>query len=594
MGDASPVVFFESENNGLPSSDFSDSGISSSLPSPFSSCESLTVKAETDRIEMFIRTKVNLIIKEHYLDDHLNLKEDLIKASRCIESYRKCTLNSPVWETFGRVQIIGIENLYVLIVDEGWINYFDIEDDSNSVQAQVILKTLTPEERAKTNLRRIKELLMDTQNQLRGTYGDKPIHTLHHDLGKNLTAELITYPNDDAIWVINGREIDIQYPLVGSQVLLLKRQAEKHAKSDDQISLNELENIKQYLQENQTSLIERAKLSQKSIYLRPSVTGLARALMFTADGQVFMMLNRTKVLDKVLGIGSFKKVTVAIEVNTGKFYASYTPLNPRDEKNIRMFARDIQNLEMMTKDNWPDYFPKMIAIAEYQTKDGKHGKTRVIVEFFELGELFRYYKKLDPSQKKVVFETLIQAVAFMHRKGLMHRDIKPENVLLGTCEKTNKFRVVLSDSMLCRIDDLASRAQSCGSPNYVPLEYIQALTQWSKKAKEIRDKHLSKDLEDAALKKLNPIVAQASGPFRDMWALGCTLSATLLNFAPDAWAATHGGELEDLDFTLSQVYGRPNTPKWLIKRMLDLDPYTRISAREAEGLIPKLYWKSGI
>ena len=47
----------------------------------------------------------------------------------------------------------------------------------------------------------------------------------------------------------------------------------------------------------------------------------------------------------------------------------------------------------------------------------------------ELLERIKRRRRFTEMQAATIFKTLIKAVRFLHRNGIVHRDIKPENLL---------------------------------------------------------------------------------------------------------------------------------------------------------------------
>merc|ERR1719213_30587 len=71
---------------------------------------------------------------------------------------------------------------------------------------------------------------------------------------------------------------------------------------------------------------------------------------------------------------------------------------------------------------------------------------RLVLELCEGGELFDriQQKQFYPEQEsKVLIRNLLEAVAFIHSKGIMHRDLKPENILLAS--KVSNTDIKISD-----------------------------------------------------------------------------------------------------------------------------------------------------
>lgn len=70
----------------------------------------------------------------------------------------------------------------------------------------------------------------------------------------------------------------------------------------------------------------------------------------------------------------------------------------------------------------------------YKTINGCESECfAIVLEYIEGGELFEYVARcgrFSPEVSRTYFQMLIDALHYMHSKGISHRDIKPENILL--------------------------------------------------------------------------------------------------------------------------------------------------------------------
>lgn len=104
---------------------------------------------------------------------------------------------------------------------------------------------------------------------------------------------------------------------------------------------------------------------------------------------------------------------------------------------------------------------------------------RLVLELCEGGELFDriQQKQFYPEQEaKVLIRNLLEAVAFVHSKGIMHRDLKPENILLAS--KVSNTDIKISDFGLAKISKdyprrLPRSHSICGSDFYLAPEVIK-------------------------------------------------------------------------------------------------------------------------
>jgi serine/threonine protein kinase len=107
------------------------------------------------------------------------------------------------------------------------------------------------------------------------------------------------------------------------------------------------------------------------------------------------------------------------------------------------------------------------------------GSIRLVLELCEGGELYdriqqkQYYPE---HEAKIACHNLLEAVAYIHGKGIMHRDLKPENILLVS--KVSHVDVKISDFGLAKISRdyprrLPRSHSICGSDFYLAPEVIK-------------------------------------------------------------------------------------------------------------------------
>merc|ERR1719378_726132 len=79
-------------------------------------------------------------------------------------------------------------------------------------------------------------------------------------------------------------------------------------------------------------------------------------------------------------------------------------------------------------------------------------------------------------EAKLLIKNLLEAVSFIHSKGIMHRDLKPENILLAS--KVSNTDIKISDFGLAKISNdyprrLPRSHSICGSDFYLAPEVIK-------------------------------------------------------------------------------------------------------------------------
>ena len=74
--------------------------------------------------------------------------------------------------------------------------------------------------------------------------------------------------------------------------------------------------------------------------------------------------------------------------------------------------------------------PNIVDVYEY--KRGEDGKDKIIMEYVE-GRNLNDFLAERPSLKsrKRIFSELLDAIEYLHKKGVVHNDLKPENILIS-------------------------------------------------------------------------------------------------------------------------------------------------------------------
>ncbi len=57
----------------------------------------------------------------------------------------------------------------------------------------------------------------------------------------------------------------------------------------------------------------------------------------------------------------------------------------------------------------------------------------LILEYVKGGELFRKIKERKTHSEeecRTIMKSLLEAIAYLHKKNIVHRDLKPENIIL--------------------------------------------------------------------------------------------------------------------------------------------------------------------
>ena len=249
------------------------------------------------------------------------------------------------------------------------------------------------------------------------------------------------------------------------------------------------------------------------------------------------------LIKETIGEGTFSKVKLGINIYTGQKVAIkiLNKIKLIEEEGITRVLREIK---ISSELNHPNII-KIFKILE----DNKY--FLVVMEYCEDGELFNYIvkkNKLTERESAYFYYQLINAVEYLHSKGICHRDLKPENILLGE----NHLIKLIDFGLSTYIDDDKLLITPCGSPCYAAPEMI--------------------------------IGEQYNGTNTDIWATGIILYAMLCGYLP------FDNEENDIhnDLLFNKILsGRIEYPYFLSDLALDLlmkilvhNPEKRITIKE--------------
>ncbi|KAJ5073050.1 checkpoint kinase [Anaeramoeba ignava] len=230
---------------------------------------------------------------------------------------------------------------------------------------------------------------------------------------------------------------------------------------------------------------------------------------------------------RVLGVGKFATVKLGIDKKTGEKYAIKMIDKTKYIPNIRhpsvVIAKDIFDS--------PNFL-------------------YLVLELCVGGDLFDRIsakERYNEEESRIVFEKIISAIKYLHRKGIVHRDLKPENILLISKDSDTDIKIV--DFGLSRIITQKDKFNSfTGTLPYLSPEVIER-------------KEYGKEC--------------------DIWSSGVILYILLCGYMPFAsdfrFALARQITRCELDFPNEIFEGVSVAAKNLIRRCLVIDPKKRIT-----------------
>ena len=306
---------------------------------------------------------------------------------------------------------------------------------------------------------------------------------------------------------------------------------------------------------------------------RGAAMGIQREL--DRDGRPVSKFVKKGVKDfnfgRTLGEGSYSTVMAATDRQTLREYAIKV-LDKRHiikEKKVKYVSIEKDTLNRLTE------HPGIVRLY-YTFQDER--SLYFVLDLASAGELLGWLKKMttfDEECTRFYGAQILDAVDYMHSRGVIHRDLKPENVLLD-----DDMHVKITDFGTAKILDSPSpdhreRANSGsggnGSPPGNPLD------------DDMDDGRTKSFVGTAEYVSPELLSSKDVGPASDLWAFGCIIYQLLAGRPPFKAANEYQTFQKILGLEYEFPPGFPRAAKDLVERLLVLDPGNRLSLEHVKN-----------
>lgn len=256
---------------------------------------------------------------------------------------------------------------------------------------------------------------------------------------------------------------------------------------------------------------------------------------------------------KMIGKGSFARVYLVEDKETKLKYA------------VKAFSKEYLLSQSKGKESLMNEIEIMQAvknpyIMNLEELHESKNSIYLVLELLEGGELFNYISSknaISLADIHRVMRCLLDALAYLADKKIMHRDLKPENMILKEKDKLENCTLKLVDFGLATVADVPEYLfKRCGTPGYVAPEIINAPSN--------ENIHYSPKCDVFSAGIIFYILITGKSPFD-----GKSFQEIL-----------NQNKACKIDFKNPKLHKHPHVVN-LLQRMLDVNPATRLSARES-------------
>ncbi|CCH59223.1 hypothetical protein TBLA_0B03840 [Henningerozyma blattae CBS 6284] len=265
------------------------------------------------------------------------------------------------------------------------------------------------------------------------------------------------------------------------------------------------------------------------------------------------ILKDFSINDEVVGQGAFATVKKAVERSTGRTFAVKIINKRKVMGNLSGVTRELEILRKLDH-------PRIVRLKGFYEDEESY---YLVMEFVSGGDLMDFvaaHGSVGEDAGREITRQILEAVAYMHEKGISHRDIKPDNILI---EQDDPVLVKITDFGLAKVQGNGTFMKTfCGTLAYVAPEVISG-------------KNAATENDDRI--EYSSLV--------DMWSIGCLVYVILTAHLPFSGSTQqelyeqinrgsyHEGPLKD--------YRVSEEARDFIESLIQVDPNNRLTAKDA-------------
>lgn len=170
-------------------------------------------------------------------------------------------------------------------------------------------------------------------------------------------------------------------------------------------------------------------------------------------------------IQKIIGFGSTSINALVIEESTGEYYSAKIISKADIEKKNETYSVQKEIGVMLEVDH-----PNIVKVIKSIDLKNQFNESFIVVimEYCKNGDLLSFISEHDfdsEYQKQKIMKGFLEAIKYLHSRGISHGDIKPDNILLD-----EDFNPKLTDFGFCRTTLIAGDESKKGTIYYAPPE----------------------------------------------------------------------------------------------------------------------------
>jgi len=270
------------------------------------------------------------------------------------------------------------------------------------------------------------------------------------------------------------------------------------------------------------------RISKVEYLFLPSNKERPRSILCTKDNQLFVLFNKKAQKDLQVDKGTYKKVKLAFNVDTGKWFSSASMTDKED------FEQELKNHELVK--DLPEFLPISYHFSYKSKKGEKATKYRILKPFYQwsLHKFINETQVISSMNLEKIISQIFQGIISLHKKNVLFRDTTSKNILIN-----KQFEVKFTDfGSVCRETDEVNRRDMVTNPWWGSPEYAAAYVAYEACAAQINEGENEKTefattVINQNILKQRDIVKKVNVKPLDMWSLGCVIYELLFGKLPE-------------------------------------------------------------